>query len=306
MNIDRIATGPLAHSLSGGGSKCWNLGAFQALNEAYDVLPRTKIVIGTSTGALMAAIIGYAAATGDESHLMDLIHIYSNVTTRHILEPHSQMFEQIGGMKGALLASILFNKPSVYDISPLVKLVDEFMTPRRFVKIISSDVEVGFCCTNMTTGQTELFTSKTHPTPHVLKKALIASAAQPVFMGMTDIDGDKYADGGLADFQPVRFVKDMHLYTPDMTVVALSNGKLAAPGTSSKLDTVVDQLERALEILVENVYRHNREAMCEESIIWLEPEKPIGGDALRFLPAIMQARIKQGYRDVMNTMRGTV
>lgn len=308
----------VAISLSGGGSKgAWSGGALQALVELEDVCAKTSIVVGTSTGALQAALVGLAIATGDITHVYDLLDIYRSVQDGNVLQPRSKFFHSVGGTKGALAGAILGNQSSVFDITPLVNLADRYMTPQRWTILLDAaadgKVEVGFCIQNMRTGLTEMRTT-TADDVEDLRLAMIASAAQPVLMNPVLIDGTQYCDGGVRMFQPVPHIFDMQFREPEMKVYAISTGKKTPPHGPAQYPDVISQLERTLAIMTDSVYWTNITATKARQareradtgktldVVWLEPTRRIVSDALRFRQPQMSQLVDRGFADAVGQL----
>jgi NTE family protein len=282
---------------SGGGAKgAHSVGMWQSILERRPELYNSKLVIGTSAGALSSALLGLSCATGDRTHFYDLIDLYKTVEQGDIMTPRDLLAAQLLGTEGLLLSSILQGRASLYDFNPLLKLIHKYMSD-HWNKIIESDVEVGFCVTNLRTARTELISSKSHPDPKILESALLASASQPVLMGPVNINGDDYVDGGLIDFLPVKYALEH-----DHVVCVSTQGLSPAIGTN-KYPTVLGQLARSLQVMTDNAYQNNRytaEALScglNQKIEWFEPTEPIVGDALVFEQPKMTNWLLTGFKE---------
>ena len=301
---------PFALSLAGGGSLgAWEAGGVQALVDDEPGFDRTKLkrIVGTSTGALVGAMVGAYAVTGDYKFITDMVHIYRNVLDGNILQPEDLAAYNLFGVKGLLLSSIIQKRDSLFNTGPLRDLVDNHMDDVWSVIIEAAqntDFDLGFCCVNMQTGQPEVFWAS-ESTRERMRAALIASTAQPVVMDPVMIGGTQYCDGGLTDAQPARHL--LPRINEDMTVLALTPDKKAQPILKEKeFPTVLDQLTRTLSIFVGNVYATNIEQMELGSIKhkntitthWFEPEKRIKHDALSFKQPALSKLVDRGFRDV--------
>lgn len=269
--MEKLPEGPLALSLSGGGSKgAYIVGLLQYLIEVKQRRD-FKMIYGTSTGALAGALVGAMVATNDLSYLYELIKIYGEVLTGDVLSPNYEAaYNAAGGETGGELAvlglSVINGGISIYDTAPLLKLIDRFITPEIWDKIIEAGqktdsdlgwpIEIGFCATNLQTGESEIITNRTHPDRNILRRALLASANQPVFMPpikvKTDSE-DQYVDGGLIDYNPIEKLFESDLLNEVSGILSIS---LDAPGADpnpiqhEKVDTV---FFRTLQILSRNV-----------------------------------------------------
>lgn len=278
---------------SGGGDKgAWTVGATQAIVE-LGKLGKINQVIGTSTGALISAMVGLALSTGDMTYFYDLVDIYKRVQQGNVLNPRDS-FAANFGLEGMLVSSIIYGRPSLYDIDPLSKLIDEYMS-ENWGKIIDSEIEIGFCATSLEEGSTVLFTNKTHPDSKILKSALMASASQPVLMGPIEIEGSTYVDGGLIDFVPVKYTKG--------NAICFSTQKLDVKNQGGSFNSTITQLLRSLEIMTESAYLNNRNAAevlsCRHNykFLWFEPSDPIEGDGLKFEQPKMRDLLARGFVD---------
>ena len=271
MDIQILPEGPLALSLSGGGSKgAYTVGILQYLIEVKK-RKEFKIIHGTSTGALVGAMVGAMVVTGDPSYFYELVKIYSQVQTGDVLDPNYELAYRAagGGSTGELVVlglTIANGGLSIYNSDPLLDLIDRFLTPDVWEKIINAGkentsdlahpIEIGFCATNLQTGESEIITNRSHPDRDILRKALLASANQPVFMPPIQIDPnstDQFVDGGLIDYNPIEKVLESDLIKEASAIVSIS---LDTPGAASnpyihqKVDTI---FLRTLDILSTNI-----------------------------------------------------
>jgi len=166
--------------ISGGGSKgAFAVGAIQQLREAGITW---DIVVGTSTGALIAPLV-----TTDD--IATLVNLYSNVTT-----------DQIVTKRGLI---DIFTHDSIYDTTPLWQLIQNTITPAKYQQIVASPIDVYLTTVNLQTGNTVYWTqhqsgpvgdSQTTATPldrSTFLRAMLASANQPVLMPLVEIRFDQ-------------------------------------------------------------------------------------------------------------------
>ncbi len=252
--------GPLALSLSGGGSKgAYTAGVLQYLAE----VPKRRdfnMIYGTSTGALAAAAFAVYVATGDIQYLGNLLKIYRTVKQGDILNSRQGFAEGIAGEVGALLSAAIKKDDSIYSAAPLAKLTEKFMPDKLwdilFKAADKGDLEVGFAAAALQSGEVKIFSTKTHQDAKVMRAAMMASASQPVFMEPVLIpgEGDKqWVDGGLRDYNPVErlFASDFFDDVKAVISVHLDNPKL--PVKDEEFKDVGSIFFRTLEILTGSV-----------------------------------------------------
>src|SRR5687768_1786635 len=128
--------------ISGGGSKgAFAVGILQRFRVLFPTL-RFDIIVGTSTGALIAPL----AAAGELDLLEELytIHRTENVVTKH----------RIGDR---------LNQKSIYTVEPLWQLIEQYITDDRYSDIIQSDSDIYVITTCLQTQGTVVYT--TNPAP---------------------------------------------------------------------------------------------------------------------------------------------
>lgn len=254
-----LTDGPIGLTLSGGGSKgAYTVGVLQYLIEVENRMDY-KVIYGTSTGALIASLVGAMSVTQDISFLYDkLIQIYKNVNTSDIVQPHYEVAYATGGVLGVLISSVLQGGNSIYSTKPLENLMDRHLTDSVWQKIIeagknSNPIEIGFCTTNLTTGKSEIISNISHPNKDILRKALLASSNQPLFMPPVEINSNIYVDGGVMDYNPLPKIFNSPLFDDLNLIVSISldNGK-SNPSSNSFVD-IISVLFRSFELLSDKV-----------------------------------------------------
>lgn len=184
--------------ISGGGSKgAFAVGAIERLRDAGITW---DIVVGTSTGALIAPLV-----VTDE--IQELRALYTRVHTEDIVR------------KRDLLD--IFIHDSIYDATPLWELINSLITEERYASILASPVELYLTTVNLQTGQTAYWNPH-HSGPlgapvngallprETFMKAMLASASEPVLMpNVRLIDGGhQYTDGGVREIAPLKIAID--------------------------------------------------------------------------------------------------
>ena len=259
MAVVKNYEGPYAISMSGGGSKgAYHVGLVQYLWEVKKVRD-FRVIYGTSTGALIAALFGAAVATDDSSLVQELIHIYSSVNSDDILDPHHGLAYKLTGEMGVLALQVLTGGESVFSTKPLYDLIDRYMTDEVWDKIIEvgqreeNPIDIGFATVSMQTGQTTLVSNITHPDKETLQKAILASSTQPVFMPLVDMLGGQYVDGGVIDYNPVSFIFKSPVSNDVKTILALNLDPIDITTVDKNYEKIDEILLRTIQILTESV-----------------------------------------------------
>ncbi len=216
--------------LSGGGAK----GAFTAGAVKYLMVElgiTFDLVIGTSTGALIAPLV----ASGD---IANLLHFYENVEQQDILKDRPDLL--------AFLFSDALN-----DIKPLERLIHTFFGDRkRYERLLKSSTELFVTVVNMQTGEIEYGNQHQDPKPILLKK-ILASACVPVMMPPIQIGRHQYIDGGVKEIAPFRKAIDEGA-THILAVVLSPEIERRAP-VLKEFKSSMDILKRTLELLTDEI-----------------------------------------------------
>jgi len=233
-----ISSKYLALAFSGGGSKgAYIIGALKKLDDVNNVLSRTRVVYGTSTGALIAAKIGAHLADPLGGHLEELETIYRSVETDNILHPHIES-DSLWKMIYNREIFKIFKVPSLCDSKPLLDLIEHHVDDKIWQAIVNlgnkiyDPIEIGFVVTSASTGHPRVITNRTHRDPKVLKKAVLASASIPILMPAVDVfdDGTKYVDGCLAAFNPVDLIHYSEFSSDINKAIAISTSDYEGSG----------------------------------------------------------------------------
>ena len=189
--------------ISGGGAKgAWGGGLAEALHEKD--YKEYKIVIGTSTGSLMAPFITLNAYD-------QLKEGYTNVRDKDIF--NVRPFKTRGKKRGQLrpinaFLRILLARKSLGETKRLRKTIKRFFTDSLYQEIRKSPDSLEFIPTvvNVNQSKTEFKSSKNYDYENIVNW-MWASSNQPVFMSLYKerVNGKKqyYVDGGLKDFIPI-------------------------------------------------------------------------------------------------------
>ena len=205
--------------VSGGGSK----GAFavgvikQLAMEFPDIV--FDILVGTSTGSLIVPFVAL-----DELDILE--QLYTTVTTENII------------LKGNVGVRLLTDN-SLYDAKPLANLVKQYYDDNRCNQLFALTKEVYLATTCLQTEKTVYFSTK-NPSlvtdyevtkldaPDELRRAVMASACQPVFMPPMEVKKGslplrQYVDGGLREYAGIQLAIDAG--AEEIYAILLSTGK---------------------------------------------------------------------------------
>jgi NTE family protein len=262
------------NQFAGNPSACKNCGDYQ-------------LVIGTSTGSLMAPLVLV-------NRYADLRAGYTKVTQDDIFNVNP--FKENGELRSFLfLAWRLIFSNSLGESKPLRELVKKFYTPTIHDEILSSGKEFVVTVTNMADGQAYYMSSAKYAYDDAAEKfggskkiksswnSMInwtwASANEPVFMSIfktpqfdreslqikLDDEGKKlgrddvWQDGGVT--QAVSLIEGLaramekKIYNIDVIV----HGTLKSPESSYQGKGALDGLKRTIEIFAQSVKRQNIE-----------------------------------------------
>lgn len=194
--------------ISGGGSKgAFAVGVLLALKEKDPALSFAHYV-GTSTGALIAPL-----ALLEEYELLE--QLYTTVTTGDIIHKFN-------------IVERLF-RHSLFDGTPLWELIEKQYTDSRCEQLLQSNRSIYLTTTCLQTERLTVFTNHPQPKtstaydlvrlqePDQLRRAVLASASQPVFMAPVKINvrvpgarhpHHQYVDGGVLQYAGIEMAID--------------------------------------------------------------------------------------------------
>ena len=210
-------------ALSGGGAKASaHIGAFRALEEA-ELVP--SHLVGTSMGGVFAALFACGLSA------KDALQRVASVGEHEIVSGDPFAF-----IKGLYAKSLLRGAP--------FRVALEKMIPAR--KFSELKIPLTVTATELSTGALALFGAGGKDVP--LIDALCAGSALPVFLPPVEINGKRYADGGLRAVLPL----EPALLFPARMVVAVDvgSGFDEGPGTRSDLPSLVQTHADAMGILM--------------------------------------------------------
>ena len=309
--------------ISGGGSKgAFAVGAIQRLREAGITW---DLVVGTSTGALIAPLI-----TTDD--IATLVQLYSTVTTEQILTPRGPID--------------IFTHDSLYDTTPLWHLIQDTITPEKYQQIVASPIAAYLTTVNLQTGTTVYWTQhqsgpvgdpQTTATPldrPTFLRAMLASANQPVLMPLVEIrfDHQQYGDGGLHEVTPLKLPIELgatiieaivlspaqdspvtHVYTSIFATLArvisllVDNATVMDIQRATLINQAIDYRNALLATATSLLTPTQRTTLFDNpahpdpfapyallTLHMIRPPQPLPTDGLTFDPPVLQQMIQMG------------
>lgn len=196
--------------ISGGGSKgAYAAGVLDKFRESESQL-KFDVFVGTSTGALMAPFLAL-------NKLDTLVNIYQNTKTHQVIKPKDR--------------TAFLKNSSLYSTAPLKALINKHLSDAECNSLISSTRKSIYILTVcLQTKKLTIFTNRNMPKSKSeiydfvrlvdaahLKKAMLASANQPVFMPPVKVNKGvlqgieaqrQYVDGGLLEYAGIEAAID--------------------------------------------------------------------------------------------------
>lgn len=286
--------------LSGGGSK----GAFEVGAIDYLVHQRRmdfQVFLGTSVGALNAALLGQARNRGELlAQTEELKKIWLEITSNYCI------------YDGSILAALrLICDGALFHPNGLKRLLekhvdlDRLCDPASVVKVGTVALETG-----------ELFYADSrHPGLRAdFRKYILASASIPLFFPAVPIAGKHWYDGGLRDMTPLGAVFDED---PDEIVVIVTfplSSKLEPILPEAKPSGAIGALLRSLSILTSEIAANDlqlADAINKRHLHFpgrrrvpirlISPIEQLPGEsALDFNPGSIRENMKRGYEAAKN------
>ncbi len=227
--------------VSGGGSK----GAFAvgAIKHLLSTGLDFDIVVGTSTGALIAPLV----VSGD---IVLLEEVYTSVRTKNVVARKR--------VADALATT------SVFDVEPLATLISTHIDDDRARRLVRSDKQLLVCTVELQSGATVYHHTREAPEPDEnvryrrmrsrsdIMRAVLASACIPVFMPPISIPKDsdhQFVDGGVREIAPIKAA--INAGATDIYAIILSPKKREPkPGSFEKSTGV---LLRVIDLFTQEV-----------------------------------------------------
>lgn len=257
--------------ISGGGCKgAFAVGAIEwlmGLGLYFD------IIVGTSTGALIAPLIG----AGKLDVAKD---IYSNVTTRQLIKSYCFL--------------TLPWRSAIYCDKGLRKVIDRLYTEELHEALCHSKKDVLACTVSLNTGQTCYWSPRDGDRKQFCR-ALSASANQPGLMPPRQVKSgeDYHVDGGVREIAPI--AKAIELGAERVFAIVLEQEEASmAPGDFNRIPQV---LLRTLDLMFLET-RKNDIALAQNDVelTVIRPKVELTGNSLEFEPVLMRDMMVQGHQ----------
>lgn len=239
-------------ALGGGGARgAFTVGVLDALSELTD-LTSFPVVAGTSTGALVATLVC-------NEDFPALRYFYTEVETEDIINHEHPIVASLLGDAAAAGAAALLGNQSVFDAGGLARLIDRY-ADMDLAKRRRDACHLILATVSLQSGELVLFSNRRHAAS-TLRKALLASASEPVFMPPVVLQArgrrDQYVDGGVREVLPLAPV----LQASDEldAVVAISTNPLGPKLQEGHLEDLTGILGRTVELFVTEVQRNDYE-----------------------------------------------
>ncbi len=239
--------------ISGGGSKgAFAVGVIKRLLKEYPHLD-FDIYVGTSTGSLIAPLAAMGA--------FDLLEeLYTTIKTEDIIKKSN-----IGDR---------LNQHSIFDANPLWNLIMQFYTDANYAILQESGKKIFLTTTCLQTSELVVFTNDANPAPAKnyeiktlsnadhFRKAVMASACQPVFMPPIKVNlkvaGEpnpnyQFVDGGVREYAGVQMAIDNG--AKEIFTILLSTGQKVV--LDAEFKTIFPILQQTIDIFTEDVGKND-------------------------------------------------
>lgn len=239
--------------ISGGGSKgAFAVGVIKRLLKEYPML-QFDTYVGTSTGSLIAPL----AAMGAYDLLEEL---YTSIKTEDIINK-SNLGDRL-------------SQHSIFDASPLWSLIEQYYNDDNYKILQQTGKKIYLTTTCLQTSELVVFTNEKNPfapkhyevrtivNADHFRKAIMASACQPVFMSPVKVNlkvpGEphpnfQYVDGGVREYAGIQMAIDNG--GTEIFTILLSTGKKVVIDTEFK--TIFPILQQTIDIFTEDVSKND-------------------------------------------------
>jgi NTE family protein len=211
MEQNEARSGPkrIKLALQGGGSHgAFTWGVLDRLLEsgAFEI----EAVVGTSAGAVNAAVLTFGLATGQAEGGRERLAEFWRLTAAHAARSPLQptWLDRLNGPGNMTfspmwrLADMVSKQLSPYEfnpanLNPLLDLIEEVVDFERLHASLGGP-RLFVCATNVLNGRLRVFEG-----PEITAKSVMASACLPFLFQAVEIDGQHYWDGGYCGNPPI-------------------------------------------------------------------------------------------------------
>lgn len=288
---------------SGGGAKgAFSVGAVQHLLTRFNSF---DFISGTSTGSAIAAL----TAAGK---IAEMVTIYRTTDNAKILRPTD------------LVDSITSGNPFIYDTLPLEQQMDTHIDAAAFQTIMQSGITLCFNAVCLQTGKITVFsTVPINASPKydqvrindltMLKKAILGSSNQAVFMPPVTVNGLQFADGGNREVVPTRVVVTNISPAQSHEIYILSNNPDQLVRNDTTFTDILQVLFRTITMFIQEVRENDLETLVNfknnatgsVKIFYIRPDSELDVEfptGLRFDPIRMRFWIQLGEQKARNIL----
>jgi NTE family protein len=239
--------------ISGGGSKgAFAVGVLKRILKQFPNL-NFDTYVGTSTGSLIVPL----AAMGEFALLEKL---YTSITNKDIIEK-SNLGDRL-------------TEHSIFGAGPLWDMISKNYTDANYNKLLASGKKIYLTTVCLQTSELVVFTNEKNPkqsnnyevrtivNADQFRKAVMASACQPVFMPPIKVNlkvpGEpnphfQYVDGGVREYAGVQMAIDAG--ATEIFTILLSTGQKVIVDTEFK--TIFPILQQTIDIFTEDVGKND-------------------------------------------------
>ncbi|RYY50336.1 MAG: patatin-like phospholipase family protein [Chitinophagaceae bacterium] len=257
--------------ISGGGSKgAFAVGVIKRLLKEYPQLEFDSYV-GTSTGSLIVPL----AAMGAYDLLEEL---YTTQKTENIITK-SNLGDRL-------------NQHSIFDANPLWSLIEQYYNDDNYQLLQDSGKKIYLTTTCLQTSELFVFTNDPNPAQSEnyevrtlvnadhFRKAVMASACQPVFMPPIKVNkkvpgapapDHQFVDGGVREYAGVEMAIDNG--ATEVFTILLSTGQKVIVDTEFK--TIFPILQQTIDIFTEDVGKNDLiiPSQYNEALVYIDAVK---------------------------------
>lgn len=243
--------------ISGGGAfGAWGGGVAQKLFESNKDY---KIIIGTSTGALLAPLVAL--------NKYDILHeAYTSVSTDDIFNVNP--FTKKGNINYLnALWRLITGEITLGESKNLRDLISDFFTEKQYEELKSLNKEVIVCVYNINLSRIE-YKSNKYEIYEDFCDWMWISANAPIFMSLVKKNGYSYVDGGIIENAAVQLAVDYDYKYIDV-ILHKNKGKSLKADPKNIFQFMSNLLICMMEEISENDVNRNFSSLIEYNIYYM-------------------------------------